>query len=240
MKASIINLDVNVIDIMGTMKATLTLFNSLTNFTCTKFDELCGSIVFTISFLHVQSISELHIIVGYLSKLVFDIWNFPLFQILIRWLQIHGKINVYNEKDWKKGIEFRCKPNCCQGLWQNASWLLDMGGMGYWWSKMDMEKANEENWFYKGQVYAHISNKNFVYKLFANWWHMHFSINVKPCRVWMGWGILKLQLQHFFTFCLNFFSLSTHSSLVFLTLVHFSLLISIFFIISASCIWANV
>jgi hypothetical protein len=46
-----INLDVNVCDILGTMKSTLTIFKSLTNLTYTKFNELCGLIV-DLSFYH--------------------------------------------------------------------------------------------------------------------------------------------------------------------------------------------
>jgi hypothetical protein len=40
-----VNLDVGVLDVLGTMKVTPTFFKSLTNFICIEFDELHGLVM---------------------------------------------------------------------------------------------------------------------------------------------------------------------------------------------------
>jgi hypothetical protein len=49
--------DVGVLDVLGTMKVTPTLFKSLTNFICIEFDELHGLVVHAIT-SHARSIGE--------------------------------------------------------------------------------------------------------------------------------------------------------------------------------------
>jgi hypothetical protein len=49
--------DVGVLDVLGIMKVTLTLFKSLTNFICIEFDELHGLVVHAIT-SHAHSIGE--------------------------------------------------------------------------------------------------------------------------------------------------------------------------------------
>ncbi len=52
---------IGVHDVLGTMRITLTLFKTLTNFTVENFDELHSGIIPTIM-AHVKSTSEYHVL----------------------------------------------------------------------------------------------------------------------------------------------------------------------------------
>ncbi len=63
-------LGVGVQDVLGTMRATLPLFKTLTNFTLTKFDELASHVLPTIK-AHFRSICELFCSYFMFSVLIF-------------------------------------------------------------------------------------------------------------------------------------------------------------------------